>query len=72
MRKWKKFWALLLTACLGTGLLAGCGAGEESPEEDTGKKTFVLGDTTFNPENEEPDVNPHNTYSGWACIRYGI
>ncbi len=35
-------------------------------------KTFVMGDTTFNAENEEADVNPHNTYAGWACIRYGI
>ena len=35
-------------------------------------KSFVLGDTTFNAENGEPDVDPHNEYSGWACIRYGI
>ena len=32
----------------------------------------MIGDTTFNPSNEELDVNPHNSYSGWACIRYGI
>ena len=43
------------------------------PSEDTGAvKTMVIGDTTFNPENAEPDVDPHNDYSGWACIRYGI
>ena len=36
------------------------------------KKTFVFGDTTFNAENEEADINPQNTYAGWACIRYGI
>ena len=35
-------------------------------------KTLVLGDTSFNPENEEPDINPQNAYSGWACIRYGV
>ena len=35
-------------------------------------KTLVIADTTFNPENAEPDVNPHNDYAGWACIRYGI
>lgn len=40
--------------------------------EQAGSKKFVFGDTTFNPENEESDVNPHNAYSGWACIRYGI
>ena len=72
-----RFTALFMAACLGTGLLAGCGAGEKDTKdtaktESTGKKTFVFGDTTFNPENEEPDVNPHNAYAGWACIRYGV
>lgn len=33
---------------------------------------FVFGDTTFNAENEEPDVNPHNGYAGWAALRYGV
>lgn len=49
-------------------------AGSESAKaEDTAaKKTMVIGDTTFNSSNEELDVNPHNSYSGWACIRYGI
>lgn len=77
MRKMKKISALLLAVCMGTGLLAGCSSGDTKKADtektaETGKKTFVFGDTTFNPENEEPDVNPHNTYSGWACIRYGI
>ncbi len=35
-------------------------------------KTFVFGDTTFNAENEETGFNPHDAYSGWACIRYGV
>ena len=71
--------ALLLTACLAVGTLAGCSSGSSSGgnesaavKENSEKKTFVFGDTTFNPENEEPDVNPHNTYAGWACIRYGV
>ena len=41
-------------------------------EAEGGGKKMVIGDTTFNPENAEPDVNPHNDYAGWACIRYGI
>ena len=40
--------------------------------DGTDEKVFVYGDTTFNAENDESDVNPHNGYSGWACIRYGI
>jgi peptide/nickel transport system substrate-binding protein len=44
----------------------------EASNTSTGEKVFTYGDTTFNAENEEADVNPHNTYAGWACIRYGI
>ena len=46
--------------------IAGCGKSTASTE-----KVFYYGDTTFNAENDETDVNPHNGYSGWACIRYG-
>lgn len=44
---------------------------QEAPAAE-GEKVFYYGDTTFNAENDESDVNPHNGYSGWACIRYGI
>ena len=60
---------LLLTALsLMLTLLAGCG--NTAPE--TGEKAMVIGDTTFNSENWEETVDPHRTYNGWACIRYGI
>lgn len=86
MKKNSKFLALLLTLALSAGALAGCGgkseaedgtagnkpAQEASSEESSGKKTFVFGDTTFNAENEEGDINPHNAYAGWACMRYGV
>ncbi len=49
-------------------LLAGCGGSGGT----AGPKTLVIGDTTFTPENGEPDVTPHNDSSGWPCIRYGI
>lgn len=72
--KKKKLTSLLLAFCLTAGLLAGCGESGNtgSSVSDSGKKRFVFGDTTFNAENEEADVNPHNTYAGWACMRYGI
>jgi len=41
-------------------------------EGESALETMVIGDTTFNPENGEPSVNPHEDYGGWACIRYGI
>lgn len=69
----KKITVILLTLCLAAGLLAGCGSGQESAHDAApAKKAFVLGDTTFNAENEEPNVNPHEAYAGWACIRYGV
>ena len=80
--KMKKVAALALSACMCMSLLAGCGSEQTSKEAEeqtvttdtvsSDKKVMVIGDTTFNSSNEEPDVNPHNTYAGWACIRYGI
>ena len=72
----KRWMILLMTAVLLT--VSGCGS--RSPETGTdavsehadGQKTFVFGDTTFNAENGEPDINPHNENGGWACIRYGV
>lgn len=73
----KKLPAIVLGLCMIVSLLAGCVGNAESPEtsqdgSSAGKKTFVFGDTTFNSENEEPDVNPHHAYAGWACVRYGV
>ena len=80
----KKTIAFLLTACLLLPLLAGCGSGKSGTETPTqsgstaqtaapaAKKTMVIGDTTFNSENWEETVDPHRTYNGWACIRYGV
>lgn len=67
----KKILASLLALCLSLGILAGCGSSNK-PAQSGGKKAFVFGDTTFNAENEEPTINPHDAYSGWACIRYGV
>lgn len=84
----KKILAFLLVFCLSAGMLAGCsggGSSDESAAEAGGggkteaesggngaKKVFIFGDTTFNAENEEPNVNPHYVYAGWACMRYGV
>lgn len=72
MNPLKTLLAMFMVASLSLGLLSGCSSNETVSGDDGSGTTFVFGDTTFNAENEEPDVNPHNTYSGWACIRYGI
>ena len=83
----KKMLPILMALCLAAGLLSGCGgtpanqpdtsgnssnSGNSSDEAPTGPKTMVIGDTTFNSENWEETVDPHRTYNGWACIRYGV
>ena len=81
----KKTSVVLLSLCMTAVLLTGCGGSGESSgtagtetesekeaETTAAEKVFYYGDTTFNAENDESDVNPHNGYSGWACIRYGI
>ncbi|KIR03347.1 Oligopeptide ABC transporter, periplasmic oligopeptide-binding protein OppA [Lachnospiraceae bacterium TWA4] len=63
------------TACSGGGTnetKAPAGTQAADNSGSASKTSFVMGDTTFNAENEEADVNPHNTYAGWACIRYGV
>lgn len=61
--------AYVLCGILAVVLFSGC---QSTAADGTDEKVFVYGDTTFNAENDESDVNPHNGYSGWACIRYGI
>ena len=69
---------LIHTLILNILLMAGCAGGQSgtaassTAKDSGGKKVLTIGDTTFNPENAEPDVNPHNDYAGWATIRYGI
>lgn len=59
----KRTFALLLILCL---MLSLC------PAAFAEGKTMVIGDTTFNAENWEETIDPHRTYNGWPCIRYGV
>lgn len=36
------------------------------------EKELIFGDTSFNAENGESDIDPHHDSGGWACIRYGV
>ena len=72
----KKLVAMILALTLTAATFVGCGTKAENQTVDSsaesGKKTFVFGDTTFNAENEEANIDPHDTYCGWAAIRYGV
>jgi peptide/nickel transport system substrate-binding protein len=67
----KRLLAVLLAATMTMASFTGCGANSAKKTENE-TKTMVIGDTTFNAENWEETINPHVTYNGWPCIRYGV
>jgi len=71
----KKLLAIVLAFTFAASALVGCGATakkETGSESAGGKKVLVFGDTTFNAENEEATIDPHDTYCGWPAVRYGV
>ena len=82
----KRTLVIILALVLAVGLLAGCGGSSNSAAAPAAsgneaqsaapapaaKKTMIIGDTTFNAENWEETIDPHRTYNGWPCIRYGV
>ena len=81
----KHILAGIMAAALAIGMLGGCGSSSSdakntesstaAAEKDTatsGTKKLVIGDTTFNPENAEADVNPHNDYSAGPASVTGL
>ncbi len=68
----KKIKVVMLIVGVLVSLVSGCGQTEDETDGKLGEKNLVFGDTTFNAENGEPDIDPHHDNSGWACIRYGV
>ena len=64
----KKFFAAICAASL---LLTGCGSqgGEKSAGNE---KTFTYGTVAYGVAMENVGTNPHESYSGWSTLRYGI
>ena len=62
----KKFFATLCAAGL---LMTGCG-GEKTTSTD--EKTFTYGTMAYGVAMENTGTNPHESYSGWSTLRYGI
>ena len=62
----KKFLAAILTAGI---FMSGCG-GDNSVADD--KKTFTYGTVAYGVAMENAGTNPHESYSGWSTLRYGI
>ena len=51
--------------------LAGCG-GSLSDTASSGEKVFTYGTMAYGPAMETTSTDPHNSYDGWAAIRYGV
>ena len=64
----KKFLAAICAAGL---LISGCGGGEQQ-NSSSNEKTFTYGTVAYGVAMENAGTNPHESYSGWSTIRYGI
>ena len=66
----KKILSAILAASLGAGILfSGCGGENQSAEDKT---TFTYGTVAYGVAMENAGTNPHESYSGWSTLRYGI
>lgn len=76
----RKSAVILLAAALVAGTLAGCkdssnSAGTKSTTENKasdGGKVFRYGTTAYGVEMGNTGLNPHEDYSGWSAVRYGV
>ncbi|MBR6012350.1 MAG: ABC transporter substrate-binding protein [Selenomonadaceae bacterium] len=62
----KKFLAVLLSAGI---LFSGCGGDNKKTEDKT---AFTYGTMAYGVAMENVGTNPHESYSGWSTLRYGI
>lgn len=67
MKPKRKMWVLFLVCML--SILTGC---TKTLEEKKQEKVFRYGTTAYGPEMGNAGLNPHENYSGWSTIRYGV
>ena len=61
----KKILGAVLTGAMLIAATASCVYAE-------GEKSFVYGTTGYSEEMGDAGLNPHDNYSGWSAIRYGV
>lgn len=66
----KKILAAVLAAAMVMSM-TGVSAAAKSKEKSEGT-TFVYGTTGYSEEMGDAGLNPHDNYSGWSCLRYGV
>ena len=69
----KKNLAKFLSAVLTSGLLfAGCGGGDNQSASSGNEKIFTYGTMAYGVAMENVGTDPHESYSGWSTLRYGV
>lgn len=68
MKQWMKWTLLVASAAV---LFSGCGQEKSATSSEKGK-TFVYGTTGYGREMGDAGLNPHDNYSGWSALRYGV
>lgn len=74
----KKIVAGMLACVMLVSMFAGCGSSPESVDGDaaqildSGEKVFDYGTTAYGVAMSNAGLNPHENYSGWSCVRYGV
>lgn len=78
MRK-RKLISLLMVGFIFTSILTGCGSNKGTDKETNNSKInsssesiFTYGTTAYGPEMGNAGLNPHDNYSGWSAVRYGV
>ena len=66
----KKILAAVLAAAMVMSM-TGVSVAAKSKEKSEGT-TFVYGTTGYSEEMGDAGLNPHDNYSGWSCLRYGV
>lgn len=66
----KKILGLLLTTALVAASFAGCGSSGSSTS--TEEKVFNYGTMAYGVAMGNAGLNPHDGYSGWSTLRYGV
>ena len=59
----------LIAAVLAGAVLAAALPVQTFADEE---KTFVYGTTGYSEEMGDAGLNPHDNYSGWSAVRYGV
>ena len=64
----KKILNLGICLMMMVALLSGCG----SEQASNGEKVFNYGTTAYGVDMHNTGLNPHDDYSGWSAVRYGV